>query len=161
MSSYGQNSVRDSIGWYFNIAKGGPIKRILNQDSMHFIRSYRPIGTPSCSTSYNEHGTNRMILLLLRRYLFKIKAPPEIEWWDEGLVNGEDYSAIDDPRNLKLEGDDSVVTIYIQHPVPLEPPQEKNMPAPKPMYLTPKEQKKLRRQRRMADLKEQPEEQKK
>lgn len=29
------------------------------------------------------------------------------------------------------------------------------MPAPKPMYLTPKEQAKLRRQRRMADLKEQ------
>ncbi|OAX83040.1 hypothetical protein ACJ72_02602 [Emergomyces africanus] len=50
---------------------------------------------------------------------------------------------------------DSVITIYIQHPVLLDPPQDKHIPAPKPMFLTPKEQAKIRRQRRMADLKEQ------
>jgi U4/U6 small nuclear ribonucleoprotein PRP3 len=86
---------------------------------------------------------------------FLVPQPPEIEWWDEGLVNGKDYSVIDNPGLLKLEGADSIITIYIQHPVALEPPQEKNVPAPKPMFLTPKEQKKLRRQRRMAELKEQ------
>ena len=86
---------------------------------------------------------------------FLVPAPPEIEWWDEGLVNGSDYSAIEDPQNLKIDTPDSVVTIYIQHPVLLDPPQEKNMPAPKPMFLTAKEQAKIRRQRRMADLKEQ------
>jgi U4/U6 small nuclear ribonucleoprotein PRP3 len=86
---------------------------------------------------------------------FLVPAPPDIEWWDEGLVAGKDYSAIDTPTGLKLDTPDSVITIYIQHPVALEPPQEKNMPPPKPMFLTPTEQAKLRRQRRMADLKEQ------
>ncbi|RJE19422.1 hypothetical protein PHISCL_08242 [Aspergillus sclerotialis] len=86
---------------------------------------------------------------------FLVPAPPAIEWWDEGLVNGSDYSAIDDEKNLKIDTPDSIVTLYVQHPVLLEPPQEKHMPAQKPMYLTPKEQAKIRRQRRMADLKEQ------
>jgi U4/U6 small nuclear ribonucleoprotein PRP3 len=84
-----------------------------------------------------------------------VEAPPEIEWWDEGLVDGSNYEQIEDPTKLKIDSPDSIITIYIQHPVLLEPPQEKNMPAPKPMYLTVKEQAKLRRQRRMADLKEQ------
>ena len=86
---------------------------------------------------------------------FLVPAPPDIEWWDEGLVNGKGYSAIDIPNGLKIDTPDSIITLYIQHPVALEPPQEKNMPAPKPMFLTPQEQAKLRRQRRMADLKEQ------
>ncbi|MCJ1295658.1 hypothetical protein MMC34_007222 [Xylographa carneopallida] len=86
---------------------------------------------------------------------FLVPAPPEIEWWDEGLVHGKDYSDIDLPGGLKIDTEDSIVTLYIQHPVALEPPQEKNMPPPKPMFLTHTEQAKLRRQRRMADLKEQ------
>ncbi|MCJ1229964.1 hypothetical protein MMC12_006635 [Toensbergia leucococca] len=86
---------------------------------------------------------------------FLVQIPPEIEWWDEGLVNGSSYDAIDISGGLKIDTADSIVTLYIQHPVALEPPQEKNMPAPKPMFLTAKEQAKLRRQRRMADLKEQ------
>ncbi len=86
---------------------------------------------------------------------FLVQAPPAIEWWDEGLVNGDSYDAMSDFKNLKIDTDDSVITIYIQHPVLLEPPQEKIAPAPKPMFLTSKEQAKLRRQRRMADLKEQ------
>lgn len=86
---------------------------------------------------------------------FEVSAPPAIEWWDEGLVNGENYAAIDDPKNIKVGTEDSLVTIYIQHPVLLAAPQEKLVPAQKPMYLTSKEQAKIRRQRRMADLKEQ------
>ncbi|RMJ24484.1 hypothetical protein PHISP_04643 [Aspergillus sp. HF37] len=86
---------------------------------------------------------------------FLVPPPPAIEWWDEGLVNGTDYSAIDDDKDLKIDTPDSIVTVYVQHPVLLDPPQEKQMPAQKPMYLTPKEQAKIRRQRRMADLKEQ------
>lgn len=86
---------------------------------------------------------------------FLVPAPPAIEWWDEGLVHGESYDSIDDPHNLKIDSDDSIITVYIQHPVLLEPPQEKIIPPAKPMYLTSKEQAKLRRQRRMADLKEQ------
>ncbi|KAJ5091455.1 hypothetical protein NUU61_006325 [Penicillium alfredii] len=86
---------------------------------------------------------------------FLVPAPPGVEWWDEGLVNGSEYSAIDDQQNLKIDTPDSIVTHYIQHPILLDPPQEKQLPEQKPMYLTPKEQAKIRRQRRMADLKEQ------
>ncbi|KAB8223706.1 pre-mRNA processing factor 3-domain-containing protein [Aspergillus novoparasiticus] len=86
---------------------------------------------------------------------FLVPAPPAIEWWDEGLVDGEDYSSIEDERNLKIDTPDTIVTQYVQHPVLLDPPQDKHMPEQKPMYLTPKEQAKIRRQRRMADLKEQ------
>ncbi|KAK5796616.1 hypothetical protein VI817_005901 [Penicillium citrinum] len=86
---------------------------------------------------------------------YLVPAPPAIEWWDEGLVNGGDYSAIEDPANLKVDTPDTIITRYIQHPVLLEPPQEKHHAPQKPMYLTPKEQAKIRRQRRMADLKEQ------
>ncbi|KAI0884800.1 PRP3-domain-containing protein [Annulohypoxylon maeteangense] len=85
---------------------------------------------------------------------FIIDAPPEIEWWDEGLVDGKNYDDIENPKALKIESEDTIVTRYIQHPVAIEPPQDKNVPAPKPMYLTSTEQAKLRRQRRMADLKE-------
>lgn len=85
---------------------------------------------------------------------YVVEAPPDIEWWDEGLVNGNNYDNIDDPSTLKIEADDTIITSYIQHPVAIEPPQDQHIPAPKPMYLTPDEQAKLRRQRRMADLKE-------
>lgn len=87
---------------------------------------------------------------------YLVPAPPAIEWWDEGLVsNGQDYTGIEDSRNLKIDTPDSPITIYVQHPVLLEPPQEKTMPEPKPMFLTPKEQAKVRRQRRMTELQEQ------
>ncbi|KAI5305226.1 hypothetical protein KEM56_004958 [Ascosphaera pollenicola] len=86
---------------------------------------------------------------------YQVPAPPAIEWWDEGLVNGDEYPEPGDAANLKIDTPDSIVTKYVQHPVLLEPPQEKIMVAPKPMFLTPKEQAKVRRQRRMADLKEQ------
>ena len=85
---------------------------------------------------------------------FLVPKPPDVEWWDENLFNGDSYDAIDNQANLKIDTPDSIITIYVQHPVLIEPPQEKNMPAPKPMFLTSKEQAKLRRQRRMADLKE-------
>lgn len=86
---------------------------------------------------------------------FLVPAPPEIEWWDEGLINGPSYASMSDPSNLKISTPDSIITIYIQHPVLLTPPQDSHLPPPKPMHLTKTEQAKLRRQRRMADLKEQ------
>lgn len=85
---------------------------------------------------------------------FVIAPPPNVEWWDEAFIVDRDYMRIDDSVGVKLTTPDTIITEYIQHPVPIEPPQDKNAPAPKPMYLTNKEQKKLRRQRRMADLKE-------
>lgn len=85
---------------------------------------------------------------------FVIEAPPDLEWWDEGLVDGSNYDALDEPSKLKLNTPDSIITEYIQHPVALEPPQDRHVPAPKAMFLTSREQAKLRRQRRMAELKE-------
>ncbi|KAJ4267417.1 U4/U5/U6 small nuclear ribonucleoprotein prp3 [Fusarium torreyae] len=85
---------------------------------------------------------------------FVVDAPPAIEWWDEGLVDGGSYDVLDDPSKLKLKTPDSIITEYIQHPVALEPPQDRHVPAAKPMFLTSREQAKLRRQRRMAELKE-------
>lgn len=85
---------------------------------------------------------------------FVVEAPPDLEWWDEGLVDGSNYDALDDPSKLKLNTPDSIITEYIQHPVALEPPQDRHVPAPKAMFLTSREQAKLRRQRRMAELKE-------
>lgn len=86
---------------------------------------------------------------------YLVPEPPDIEWWDEGLIDGPNYDAIDDPTRLKIETEDSPITLYIQHPVQIEPPQDKQAAVTKPMYLTAKEQAKLRRQRRMADMKEQ------
>lgn len=85
---------------------------------------------------------------------FVVQEPPDLEWWDEGLVDGQNYDAIDNPAKLKLTTPDSIVTEYVQHPVAVEPPQDRRAPAAKPMFLTAKEQAKLRRQRRMAELKE-------
>lgn len=85
---------------------------------------------------------------------FVVENPPDLEWWDEGLVDGKTYDVMGDSRHVKVLSPDTIVTEYVQHPVALEPPQDRHIPAPKAMYLTSKEQAKLRRQRRMADLKE-------
>ncbi|OAA58840.1 U4/U6 small nuclear ribonucleoprotein [Cordyceps fumosorosea ARSEF 2679] len=85
---------------------------------------------------------------------FLVEEPPLVEWWDEGLIDGDSYDAIEHADKLKLVSPDSIVTEYIQHPIALEPPQDRLAPAPKPMYLTSKEQAKIRRQRRMAEGKE-------
>lgn len=85
---------------------------------------------------------------------FVVQEPPAVEWWDEGLIQGDSYDAIEDESNWKITTPDTIVTELIQHPVALEPPQERRAPPPKPMHLTSKEQAKIRRQRRMAELKE-------
>ncbi|KAF8537602.1 pre-mRNA processing factor 3-domain-containing protein [Trichophaea hybrida] len=79
--------------------------------------------------------------------------PPEIEWWDQGLTTNNTYADIE-AGLLKIDTDDSIVTLYIQHPIQLEPPQDKHIPLPKPLPLTKQEQKKVRRQRRAEELKE-------
>ncbi|OAY38728.1 hypothetical protein MANES_10G038800v8 [Manihot esculenta] len=80
----------------------------------------------------------------------KTKEPiPEIEWWDVPLLPSGTYSDIDDgdiTEKLKMEK----ITIYVEHPRPIEPPAEPAPPPPQPLKLTKKEQKKLRTQRRLA-----------
>lgn len=83
---------------------------------------------------------------------YLVPAPPKVEWWDEGLLTTPDYDSLDisDPATLNFD----VITSYVQHPVLLAAPQEARPFVAKPMFLTKEEQKKVRRQRRMADHKE-------
>jgi U4/U6 small nuclear ribonucleoprotein PRP3 len=84
-----------------------------------------------------------------------IKRPPPAacEWWDEALLPHKTY----DDLAFGLEGmyirnTDSPITLYIQHPIPIPAPQDKNAVALKPMMLTKKEQKKMRKLRRASEL---------
>ncbi|EXB88506.1 hypothetical protein L484_017259 [Morus notabilis] len=81
----------------------------------------------------------------------KPKEPiPEVEWWDVPLLHSGTYGDIvegNKPEDtIKLEK----LTIYVEHPRPIEPPAEPAPPPPQPLKLTKKEQKKLRTQRRLA-----------
>ncbi|KAJ3126415.1 U4/U6 small nuclear ribonucleoprotein Prp3 [Nowakowskiella sp. JEL0407] len=78
--------------------------------------------------------------------------PPDCEWWDTQLLKSETYELTE--ANMVLNGEDSIVTDLIQHPVPIQPIAEPGMPAPKPVMLTDKERKKLRRQLRAERLKD-------
>lgn len=91
---------------------------------------------------------------------FVVQEPPKLEWWDEGLIDGDTYPDFDDDdiaaeAKCKITSADSVITRYVQHPVLLDPPQDKHIPAAKPMFMTKEEQAKKRRQDRMEVRKEQ------
>ncbi|RWW26966.1 hypothetical protein GW17_00008634 [Ensete ventricosum] len=70
---------------------------------------------------------------------------PEIEWWDKPILPTGSYGD-DVEQKLSMEK----ITIYVEHPLPIEPPAEPAPPPPQPLKLTKKEQKKLRTQRRLA-----------
>ncbi|KAJ2816479.1 U4/U5/U6 small nuclear ribonucleoprotein prp3, partial [Coemansia furcata] len=80
----------------------------------------------------------------------KFSEPPEIEWWDAPFVSNGAYP----------QGDvvpvESLITIYVQHPVPVEPPASilSMSSAPSQLMLTRKERKKVRRQRRIETQRE-------
>ncbi len=67
------------------------------------------------------------------------KAPldpiPEVEWWDVGLLQNKLYE-IDGEEVLGLR--EEKLTIYVEHPVPLDPPAEEVQPPPMPLPLTQK-----------------------
>ncbi|XP_022012233.1 protein RDM16 isoform X2 [Helianthus annuus] len=75
---------------------------------------------------------------------------PDVEWWDVPLLNSGTYGNITEgglPEDiLKKEK----ITLYVEHPRPIEPPAEPAPPPPQPLKLTQKERKKLRTQRRLA-----------
>ena len=76
---------------------------------------------------------------------------PEAEWWDGPLLAGASYDEV--LRGSAAFARDKI-SVYIEHPVPLQPPGEAPPPPPQPLKLTAKEQKKLRTQRRLAREKE-------
>ncbi|CCO29478.1 putative protein C29E6,02 [Rhizoctonia solani AG-1 IB] len=90
------------------------------------------------------------------------EAPPMVEWWDASLLPNKTYDDLisktdsKEPNlaNTSIRSQDSPITMYVQHPIPVPAPWEKNQTEIKPLKLTSKEAKKLRRRRRMADLQE-------
>ncbi|KAM6434296.1 U4/U6 small nuclear ribonucleoprotein Prp3 isoform 3-T3 [Liasis olivaceus] len=76
---------------------------------------------------------------------------PEVEWWDSYIIpNGMDVKATD---LLKRE-DYFGITNLVEHPAQLNPPVDGDLPVTLGVYLTKKEQKKLRRQTRREAQKE-------
>ncbi|KAG2736505.1 hypothetical protein G9P44_000595 [Scheffersomyces stipitis] len=84
----------------------------------------------------------------LGEQLYKPEHPPSLEWWDKPFVLDRDYSQIEDSTRLNLNDEEQPVSIYIQHPVFIPPPWEKLNPEAKPMYLTKKERKRIRKNER-------------
>ncbi|KAI8969442.1 pre-mRNA processing factor 3-domain-containing protein [Trametes punicea] len=80
-------------------------------------------------------------------------APPASEWWDAALLPNKTYDDLElGMSKLNIRNSDSPITLYIQHPIPIPAPGEKNQATLKPLKLTKKEQKKMRKQRRQAEL---------
>lgn len=81
------------------------------------------------------------------------EAPPEAEWWDVPLLPSKAYADLDQGlAALNIRNDSSPITIYVQHPIPIPAPGDKDAVALKPVMLTKSEQKKMRKQRRQAEL---------
>ncbi|EAU81408.2 small nuclear ribonucleoprotein hPrp3 [Coprinopsis cinerea okayama7 len=80
--------------------------------------------------------------------------PPESEWWDTSLLPNKKYDDIETlgMEKLNIRTQDSPITLYIQHPIPIPAPGDKNTVALKPLMLTTKEQKKMRKLRRKEAL---------
>lgn len=76
--------------------------------------------------------------------LYKPEQSPSIEWWDKPYLKDNNYSRIGDESRVVLDNDDQPVTFYIQHPA-LDTSNAENDNEMKPMYLTKKERKRIRR----------------
>lgn len=86
---------------------------------------------------------------------YKPQQPPLIEWWDKPYIRARLYNEFKDKKlDFFLEHEDAPVSIYIQHPVPVQPPWEKHTVQEKAMFLTKKEMKRARRNERQARHKE-------
>lgn len=79
--------------------------------------------------------------------------PPDIEWWDEDFLTNKTYDDID-RGEIKLEGEETKITLYIQHPIPIPPPSITHAPPSRPVMMTAKEMAKARRLRRAEEQKD-------
>lgn len=79
---------------------------------------------------------------------------PQMEWWDSVVL-------IDNMDTMDAKGDiavrEAAITNLIEHPTQIRPPNESVRPLYLPVFLTKKEQKKLRRQNRREAWKEEQE----
>jgi U4/U6 small nuclear ribonucleoprotein PRP3 len=67
------------------------------------------------------------------------QAPPEVEWWDAPLLENASYEDIDrTPQGGLVKVDDVLVSIYVQHPVPIPAPFEGKNEVVRGLMLTKK-----------------------
>ncbi|KAJ9079758.1 U4/U5/U6 small nuclear ribonucleoprotein prp3 [Entomophthora muscae] len=94
-------------------------------------------------------------LELVSDKVLKKEPPPHVEWWDRDFFLKPPLGQ-EQTYDYKFTQFDEVsgITAYIQHPVPIKPPFEKHRTTVKPLILTKRERKKLRRQRRAETHKE-------
>jgi hypothetical protein len=60
-----------------------------------------------------------------------------VEWWDAALLANKTYDDLAfGLENLNIRTRDSPVTLYIQHPIPIPAPGDKNKVGLKPLKLT-------------------------
>ncbi|MCO5560735.1 hypothetical protein L7F22_014355 [Adiantum nelumboides] len=101
-----------------------------------------------------EADINPNLIEVSERFSIKEKPKdpiPDVEWWDAVILPSGNYpDSLEGELNVKMEK----LTIYVEHPVPIEPPAEPAPPPPQPLKLTKKERKKMRTQRRLAKEKE-------
>uniref|UniRef100_A0A8C5TG70 U4/U6 small nuclear ribonucleoprotein Prp3 n=1 Tax=Malurus cyaneus samueli TaxID=2593467 RepID=A0A8C5TG70_9PASS len=92
------------------------------------------------------HTSTKLALITPKKEL-KEGEIPEIEWWDSYIIpNGTGF----DPKRDEYFG----ITNLVEHPAQLNPPVDSDTPVTLGVYLTKKEQKKLRRQTRREAQKE-------
>ncbi|TIA87547.1 hypothetical protein E3P99_03125 [Wallemia hederae] len=78
--------------------------------------------------------------------------PPAVEWWDQPLLYNQEAYPEDVLKESKIDTPDTLITLYVQHPIPIPPPHDRSRFAALDLKLTKKEMKKMRKQRRQAEL---------
>ncbi|TRZ16730.1 hypothetical protein HGM15179_010379 [Zosterops borbonicus] len=96
------------------------------------------------------HTSTKLALITPKKEL-KEGEIPEIEWWDSYIIpNGPDLKGGTTSKKDVYFG----ITNLVEHPAQLSPPVDSDTPVTLGVYLTKKEQKKLRRQTRREAQKE-------
>ncbi|XP_049587503.1 U4/U6 small nuclear ribonucleoprotein Prp3 isoform X3 [Syngnathus scovelli] len=96
------------------------------------------------------HASTKLALIAPRKDIGDSEVP-NIEWWDSFIL----------PTNIEIKPETKLdevvlfgVTNLVEHPAQISPPVDKDKPVTLGVYLTKKEQKKLRRQTRREGQKE-------
>lgn len=87
------------------------------------------------------------------------QAPPAVEWWDEAILPSPSYDDIPAALGFISTNPDSLVTHLVQHPIPIVAQSDRKQ-AERGLMLTKKEARKMRRQRRLAELEDKRDKQK-
>lgn len=90
----------------------------------------------------------------LGEQLYKAERPPLVEWWDRGFLKDASYDYIGDSSRIVYDSEDCPVSHYIEHPPLTHSVDEDFAPAERPMFLTKKEMKRIRRNARQEKLRE-------